>query len=297
MVASGKQRAALQSLTLIAYVLMLSCWLTNVIKAAEANSRPNSGHQQPHSLAPSPTGSGSGKHQELHKHLNQRQSELVHQNPGSLAAVARALKMAIIECQHQMRHEPWDCPIYGFSTKPVDVFGKLMSRSFKETSFIHSLLSAALTHSVARACTESLISTCGRKLTRDGGYSEDVEFGQQFAQEFMDATHEPSLDSTSQQALLSTNSIIDRSSNEIAPLRAPTSGLARDHSRPSGKQHTQAKYHKLHQYSAAAAGSGSGSGSSNQLLEQTPRKDMTIKNIINAHNDELGRLVSNSFFS
>lgn len=214
------------------------------------------------------------KHQELQKNLNERQYELIKQNPGSLVAVARALKMAMIECQHQMRHEPWDCPIYGFSTKPVDVFGKLMSRSFKETSFIHSLLSAALTHSVARACTESLIATCGRRQTRDGGYSEDVEFGQQFAQEFMEATHElyPTLEGYELANAIERNS---PSSNEISPAPLRLDRLA-----------SQSQAAKYEQSSPNALDSGASSA------PLSPRKDMTIRGIINAHNDELGRLVS-----
>lgn len=145
----------------------------------------------------------------LQRLLNHEQAELINRHPGSLLAVARALKMAIVECQYQMRHEPWDCPISGFSMKPSDIFGKLMSRSFKETSFIRALLSSAITHSIARACTESTISTCTRTPTRDSGWGENVDFGRRFSAEFMNATHEAA------STVASTNSIEKDLNNNI----------------------------------------------------------------------------------
>ena len=199
----------------------------------------------------------------LQRFLSERQLDLIKRNPGSLNAVARALKMAIVECQYQMRHEPWDCPIYGFSTRPSEVFGKLVSRSFKETSFIHSLLSSAVAHSIARACTESMITTCGRRQTRDGGYSEDIEFGRQFAQQFMEATHE----------LLASNSAgagqqqVGRNSNNI---------IAPAGSGPGSGEHQ-------HQQQQQVGG---------QLAMEPTRKERKIRDLINAHNDEVGRLVS-----
>lgn len=254
---------------------------------------------------------GANHNQELQRHLNERQYELVKQNPGSLVAVARAIKMAIIECQYQMRHEPWDCPTYGFSPRPVDVFGKLMSRSFKETSFIHSLLSAALTHSVARACTESIITSCGgggRKLTRDGGFSEDVEFGQQFAQEFMDtssgsgnslSSFAPQFGSSSNQAD-SSDTNYERNVGLSNEILASSSSQARSMGDIQGKQLTQAKYKRfnqqqqqhqqqqqLHHQQQLDSNEAQAQG-----FEVASRKDLTIRNIINAHNDELGRLVS-----
>lgn len=198
----------------------------------------------------------------LRKYLNQAQIELVDRHPGSMLAVARALKMAIIECQYQMRHEAWDCPIHGFSMKPSDIFGKLMSRSFRETSFIHALLSSAITHSVARACTESTIGTCGRLQTRDGGYAEDIGFGRQFAADFMNA----SLETTSPQTTtttVSTNSIEKDLNNNIIG--------------PGSSVGNEAQQHQQHATSGHV---------------EPLRRERRIRNIINNHNDELGRLVS-----
>lgn len=199
----------------------------------------------------------------LHKYLNERQQELVKANPGSLLAIARALKMAILECQYQMRQEPWDCPIHGFGVKPEDIFGKMMSRSFKETSFVHALISSALAHSVARACTESIITTCGRTQTRDGGYGENIDFGRQFAKQFMAATHD--LPYTS----LAGSSSMSRFARNL---------------HNNGDSNLASQQHNQNHQSLVTSGS---------FVEPT-RRERNIRNLINAHNDEVGRLVSNT---
>lgn len=192
----------------------------------------------------------------LHKNLNERQRRLVERNPGSLMAVARAFKMAIVECRHQMRDELWDCPVFGFSIKPSEVFGKLVSRSFRETSFIQSLLSSALAHSIARACTESTISTCSRKQSRDG-FSEDVDFGIAFAQEFMDAAREHSAQPTSPlENMQLSNNIIATGSNS--------------------------NHHQQQPSSTAADWSAS----------EPAQRERRIRRLINAHNEEVGMFVS-----
>lgn len=198
----------------------------------------------------------------LQKYLTERQQELVRRNPGSLWAVARAIKIAIKACQYEMRNELWDCPTYGFSVRPSDTFGMLMSRNFKETSFVQSLLSAAIAHSVARACTESIITTCSRKETRDG-FGEDIDFGGQFAREFMEFGR-PELGgpSTSTSDYLNNNNIShDKlSSNSIMT----GSGISR------------------------------GAGASGNAIEYKDRhwRERSLRQMINAHNDEVGRVVS-----
>lgn len=191
----------------------------------------------------------------LSKYLSPRQHELTKDNPGSLAAVARALKMAIVECQYQMRNEPWDCPINGFSMRPAEIFGTLMSRSFKETAFIQSLLSSAIAHSIARACTESTITTCGRKkLQHEPGYSEDIDFGRNFARDFMAAGQEQPMSPHPADTAASPNSILT------------------DHS----------------------AGSQSSPSTMGGLSEPTVWRERRLRQMINKHNDEVGRLVSTS---
>jgi len=239
----------------------------------------------------------------LQKYLSEHQQQLVQQNPGSLYAVARAIKMAIVECQYQMRNEPWDCPIYGFSIRPAEIFGMLMSRSFKETSFIQSLLSSAITHSVARACTESTISTCSRKQSPHGnGFAENFEFGQQFSQKFMDVTHElqhmqhqrelqqqqqqqqQQLEHSKNSEQTTTSSSPSSNSNSNSNLNPiqnsdMTNMQHNDHLQAS--QQTQPPHH-----SRQSAGHHNAPG--------PMWKERRLRYMINAHNDEFGRLVSRS---
>ena len=67
----------------------------------------------------------------------------------------------------------------------------------RETAFIYSITSAAVVHSVARACSEGSIYTCScgvkapRRLSakRDwewGGCSDNAEFGHKFSRDFVD---------------------------------------------------------------------------------------------------------------
>lgn len=227
----------------------------------------------------------------LQDYLNPRQRELVKRNTGSLLAIARALKMTIVECQNQMRNEPWDCPIYSFSVKPTDIFGKLMSRNFRETSFIYSLLSAAITHSVTRACTEGTIHTCSKSQIREGLQSEDIYFGREFAREFMAAAHElPTistaqyLTSVNQQQQQPTNNEIN---NFIGTGNGPTGNDLYD---AGAAQHEQSLRNNqlINSYQAAPAAAPA---------TKANKPEKSIRNYINTHNDELGTLVSTRIIS
>lgn len=204
----------------------------------------------------------------LTKYLNQGQLRLIEQNPGSLMAVARALKMATVECHYQMRNEPWDCPIYGFSTRPTEMFGMLMSRSFKETSFIQSLLSSALAHSITRACTESTISTCQRKqsLHNKSWFIENTEFGINFAREFMELAYDKTA-----------TSIMN---GDILAQQQPMASVQAN----AGSNNNNNIDHQQYQIQTAATSGG---------YEQQPiSREKRLRHLINKHNDEVGRLVS-----
>jgi len=68
----------------------------------------------------------------------------------------------------------------------------------RETAFIYALTSAALVHTIARACSEGSIytCTCGRRTRRRtpddrdwewGGCSDNADFGHRFSRNFIDA--------------------------------------------------------------------------------------------------------------
>ena len=205
----------------------------------------------------------------IQKYLTERQQELVRRNPGSLWAVARAIKIAIKACQYEMRNELWDCPTYGFSVRPSETFGMLMSRNFKETSFVQSLLSAAIAHSVSRACTESIITTCSRKqLPHGNGFGEDIEFGRQFARDFMDYSRTDAMPTND---YLNSNNI---SHDKLSPnsIMAGSSGGG----------------------NGASRSINSASSSNGNIIEYKDHhwRERRLRQMINAHNDEVGRLVS-----
>jgi len=66
----------------------------------------------------------------------------------------------------------------------------------RETAFIYALMSAAVTHSVSRACSEGAIETCTCDYSQRGpsgidwewgGCSDNIQFGVKFSREFVDA--------------------------------------------------------------------------------------------------------------
>lgn len=252
----------------------------------------------------------------LKKYLNYQQNQLIENNPGTLLAVAKGIKMAIVECQYQMRHEPWDCPIYGFGIRPTEIFGKLMSRHFKETSFIHSLLSSAIAHSVTRACTESMIGTCTRGITRDG-YRENFEFGSQFASQFMAATldynniNQPTATTTATATLTSSSGSDGMTtSGEVMPILAGGAGLSAAASNSindvnlnnnligtgSGQGNDVRSLSNSNELQQLASNNNNIQHATSFIMEPMKR-EKKIRNMINVHNDEAGRLVSKEQFN
>lgn len=66
----------------------------------------------------------------------------------------------------------------------------------RETAFIYALMSAAVTHSVSRACSEGAIESCTCDYSQRGpsgidwewgGCSDNIQFGVKFSREFVDA--------------------------------------------------------------------------------------------------------------
>ncbi len=58
--------------------------------------------------------------------LNKRQRKLVTANPGTLAAVSLAVKMAVSECKYQFRDRKWNCPTTKSEVGDTSLFGKIL---------------------------------------------------------------------------------------------------------------------------------------------------------------------------
>ncbi|XP_054282469.1 protein wingless [Macrosteles quadrilineatus] len=140
----------------------------------------------------------------VYANLRRKQRRLARENPGILVAVSKGANQAILECQWQFRNRRWNCSTKNF-LRGKNLFGKIVDRGCRETAFIYAITSAAVTHSVARSCSEGSIESCtcdyshqargGPNPTgtaagvRDwewGGCSDNIGFGYKFSREFVD---------------------------------------------------------------------------------------------------------------
>ncbi|KAJ9582692.1 hypothetical protein L9F63_022959 [Diploptera punctata] len=106
-----------------------------------------------------------------------RQSAEDHMGP-----VGRGVRMGITECQWQFITRRWNCSTVHNNT----VFGPKVKTGSREAAFTHAIGAAGVVHSVARACREGQLSTCGcsrsgrpRELRRDwiwGGCGDNLEY-------------------------------------------------------------------------------------------------------------------------
>lgn len=142
----------------------------------------------------------------IHTTLRRKQRRLVRDNPGVLGALVKGANLAINECQHQFRNRRWNCSTRNF-LRGKNLFGKIVDRGCRETGFIYAITSAAVTHSIARACSEGSIESCtcdyshqsrspqtslqtgsvaGVRDWEWGGCSDNIGFGFKFSRDFVD---------------------------------------------------------------------------------------------------------------
>jgi len=113
--------------------------------------------------------------------------------------INRASDIGISECQRQFHNLQWNCT--SFKRRNTDtVFGKMSKLGTRETAYINAITSAALVQSIAKACRKSL-KECGCRnrqaqllqkpddldqSTEWNACGEDINYGVNFAQEFID---------------------------------------------------------------------------------------------------------------
>ncbi|XP_050419344.1 protein Wnt-1 isoform X2 [Patella vulgata] len=127
--------------------------------------------------------------------LTKRQRKLVTRNPGTIMAIAKGAKIAIDECKHQFENRRWNCPTF-YDGHGGSVFGKILNKGCRETSFIYAVTSAAVSHSVARACSEGSVHTCSCDYEHNkvpvgkdwewSGCSDNARYGHRFSRRFVD---------------------------------------------------------------------------------------------------------------
>nr|KAF7425097.1 hypothetical protein H0235_007535 [Vespula pensylvanica] len=111
-----------------------------------------------------------------------------------LAYASFGTSSAAQRCRHLIR---WQQVLVSYADK-VEVLEGQPTQGCRETAFIYAIMSAAVTHSIARACSEGSIQSCSCDYThqsrapsavRDwewGGCSDNIGYGIKFSREFVD---------------------------------------------------------------------------------------------------------------
>ncbi|XP_015284429.1 PREDICTED: protein Wnt-9b [Gekko japonicus] len=118
--------------------------------------------------------------------LSRKQKRLCRREPGLAETLQDAVHLGIVECQYQFRNERWNCSLEGRTD--------LLKRGFKEAAFLYAVSSAALTHSLARACSAGRMERCtcddspdleNRKAWQWGVCGDNLKFSIRFLKNFL----------------------------------------------------------------------------------------------------------------
>ncbi|RUS84548.1 hypothetical protein EGW08_007717 [Elysia chlorotica] len=127
--------------------------------------------------------------------LASRQLRLCRDNLELMPTVVHSALVGMETCQNQFRDWRWNCS----SVLAVPNLNNDLIRGTREQAYVYGISSAALVHSVSRACSIGLTSKCScgplpRPIDEPeedfkwGGCGDDVTFGLSFGEQFTDAT-------------------------------------------------------------------------------------------------------------
>ncbi|XP_034474118.1 LOW QUALITY PROTEIN: protein Wnt-10b [Drosophila innubila] len=92
--------------------------------------------------------------------LTKDQVELCYKASDVTAAALEGLDMAIRECQTQFQWHRWNCS--SLSTKSRNPHASnLLKKGYRESAFAFAISAAGVAHSVARACSQGRLMSCG----------------------------------------------------------------------------------------------------------------------------------------
>ncbi|XP_072937271.1 protein Wnt-10a [Epargyreus clarus] len=134
--------------------------------------------------------------------LTREQRSVCHEAADTAAVAFEGLQLAVKECQHQFRWHRWNCS--SLTTKSSNPHASaIMKRGFRESAFLYALTAAGVAHSVARACAQGRLLSCGcdplgyraahdprgRKRVNKwewSGCSHNLAYGIDFSKKFLD---------------------------------------------------------------------------------------------------------------
>ncbi|XP_055547912.1 protein Wnt-10b [Wyeomyia smithii] len=92
--------------------------------------------------------------------LTREQLELCYRASDVTAAAIEGLELGVRECQHQFQWHRWNCS--ALSTKSRNPHtSSMLKRGYRESAFAYAIAAAGVTHSVARACAQGRLISCG----------------------------------------------------------------------------------------------------------------------------------------
>ncbi|XP_052899228.1 protein Wnt-10a [Anopheles moucheti] len=92
--------------------------------------------------------------------LTRDQLELCYRASDVTASAIEGLELGVRECQYQFQWHRWNCS--SLSTKSRNPHtSSMLKRGYRESAFAYAIAAAGVTHSIARACAQGRLISCG----------------------------------------------------------------------------------------------------------------------------------------